>query len=101
MPDSLHQVTEALGSRLTELRARAERLSPLDIHQRMDAIRGEADRHGLDGLEALAHLSAQLALLPGCRVSTGACLAHAADALGARTATERQAVLAAVATRLH
>jgi hypothetical protein len=34
-------------------------------------------------------------------VRTGACLDHAADALAARTAAERQAVLAVVVTRLH
>jgi hypothetical protein len=101
MPDSFDQVTAALTTRLTDLRSSAERLSPLDIHARMDAIRAEADRAGLHALEGLASLSAQLALLPGCRVRTGACLDHAADALAARTAAERQAVLAVVATRLH
>ena len=101
MIDSLDSIDEGLRRRLADLRARAERLSPLDIHCRMDAIRAEADRAGLHALEGLANLSAQLALLPGCRVRTTACLDHAADALAARTATERQAVLAAVATRLH
>jgi hypothetical protein len=101
MTDSLETAGASLHQRLRDLRARAERLSPLDIHARMDAIRAEAERGGFDALEGLAHLSAQLALLPGCRVATGACLDHAADALAARTATERQSVLAAVATRLH
>jgi hypothetical protein len=46
-------------------------------------------------------LSSQLALLPGCRVATHACLDHAEAALAARTDAEQQAVLAAIATRLH
>lgn len=101
MADSLDLAGAALRTRLRDLRTRAERLSPLDIHARMDAIQAEAGRQGLGGLESLARLSAQLALLPGCRVSTGACLDHAADALAATTEGERQAVLAAVAARLH
>ena len=101
MGDKLDHARHDLQARLRDLRSRAHRLSPLDIHARMDAIRAEADREGFAALEGLAYLSAQLALLPGCRVSTGACLDHAADALAARTAAERQAVLAAVATRLH
>lgn len=101
MSDSLDVVGAGLRQRLHDLRSRAAALSPLDIHARMDAIRAEAGRSGFDALEGLAHLSAQLALLPGCRVRTGACLDHAADALAARTSAERQAVLAAIATRLH
>jgi len=101
MTDSPYDPSRDLQRRLQELKSRAERLSPLDIHARMDAIRSAADRAGFDALEGLAHLSAQLALLPGCRVATGACLDHAGDALAARTAAERQAVLAAVAARLH
>jgi hypothetical protein len=101
MGDSPNSIDAGLRRRLNELRARTERLSPLDIHARMDSIRAEAGRAGFDALEGLARLSAQLALLPGCRVRTHACLDHAADALAARTAAERQAVLAAVATRLH
>lgn len=101
MRDSPDQLGSDLRRQLYAIRMRAERLSPLDIHRRMDAIRLAADRAGLDALSNLAGLSAQLALLPGCRVATGACLDHAADAIAARSASERQAVLAAVAARLH
>jgi hypothetical protein len=101
MSDSLGDLHEELQRRLHEIRARAAALSPLDIHARMDAIRGQADRAGLHAMEGLARLSSQLALLPGCRMATNACLDHAEDALAARTSAERQAVLAAVATRLH
>ncbi|GAA4009212.1 hypothetical protein GCM10022280_02520 [Sphingomonas swuensis] len=97
MGDSLRD----LQVRLLDLKSRAARLSPLDIHARMDEIRAEADRGGYDALEGLARLSSQLALLPGCRVATGACLDHAGDALAAASAAERQAVLAAVALRLN
>ena len=101
MSDSLDDVRDELQRRLHELRTRAAALSPLDIHARMDAIRGTADVAGLHAMEGLARLSSQLALLPGCRVATSACLEHAEAALVARTGAERQAVLAAVAARLH
>src|SRR6478672_9715471 len=101
MGDSLDGVRYELQQRLHDLRTRAQRLSPLDIHARMDAIRGAADRAGLHAMEGLARLSSQLALLPGCRVATSACLEHAEDAMAARTQAEHQAILAAVATRLH
>lgn len=101
MGDSLDGIRDELQRRLHDLRSRAAALSPLDIHARMDAIRGTADIAGLHAMEGLARLSAQLALLPGCRVATSACLDHAQEALAARTGDERQAVLAAVAARLH
>ena len=101
MGDSLDGIRNELQQRLHDLRTRAQRLSPLDIHARMDAIRGRADRAGLHAMEGLARLSSQLALLPGCRVATTACLDHAEDALAASTPAEHQAILAAVATRLH
>ncbi|WP_300973189.1 hypothetical protein [Sphingomonas sp. LHG3406-1] len=101
MDDSLDDLRHELQQRLHDIRTRAAALSPLDIHARMDDIRGAADRAGLHAMEGLAHLSSQLALLPGCRVATRACLDHADDALAARTPAERQAVLAAIATRLH
>ncbi len=101
MSDSLGDLHHDLQRRLRDIRTRAEALSPLDIHARMDAIRGAADRAGLHAMEGLARLSSQLALLPGCRVATTACLDQAEDALAARTQAEQQAILAAVATRLH
>lgn len=100
MSDSLDDLRRDLAGRLRDLRTRADRLSPLDIHARMDAIRSEADRAGLSAMEGLARFSSQLALLPGCRVATSACLDHAPDALAAASAAERQAVMAAVALRL-
>ncbi|GLR47589.1 hypothetical protein [Sphingomonas astaxanthinifaciens] len=101
MRDSLDDLRHDLQRRLHDIRSRAEALSPLDIHARMDAIRGEADRAGLHAMEGLARMSAQLALLPGCRVATRACLDHASDAIGAASPAERQAILAAVALRLN
>ena len=101
MSDSVSDLHHELQRRLHDIRTRAAVLSPLDIHARMDAIRGTADRAGLHAMEGLARLSSQLALLPGCRVATSACLAHAEDAMAARTQAEHQAILAAVATRLH
>ena len=97
-PDAM---SRDLSRHLAELRGRAQRLSPLDIHARMDAIRDLAAREGHDGLAELERRSAQLALLPGCRVATAQCLAHVDDALAATSAQHRQAVLASVAVRLH
>ena len=101
MPESLNGLSRDLRRCLHDLHGRAERLSPLDIHARMDAIRDLAIRDGLGGLEDLARRSAQLALLPGCRVATAECLSHLDDALAANSPQQRQAVLAAVAVRLH
>lgn len=101
MGDSLVDLRHELQRRLHDIRSRAAALSPLDIHARMDAIRGTADRAGLQAMVELARMSSQLALLPGCRVATSACLDHAEDALAAKTSAERQAVLAAVAARLQ
>ena len=101
MSESLDQLRHDLGLRLADIQTRADRLSPLDIYRRMDAIRDEASRAGLGAVEALASRSAQLALLPGCRVTVPACLAHAGDALASGAPADRQAILAAVALRMH
>jgi hypothetical protein len=99
--DRLTPLREQIGERLAEFNSRAERLSPLDIHERMDAIRRIAADNGLDALEGLMHRSAQLALLPGHRVATRCCLEHLDEALESRSSSDRTAILAAVAVRLH
>lgn len=101
MDQSIADVSQHLQQRLIAIRGRAARLSPMDMHAAMDAIRSEADRGGLHAMAGLAAMSAQLALLPGCRITTGICLDHAGDALAASTRAEEEAVLAAVAARLH
>ena len=99
--DRLGPVRNQIGERLAEFNSRAERLSPLDIHARMDAIRQIAAANGLDALEALMHRSAQLALLPGHRVATQCCLEHLDEALESNSSSDRTTILAAVAARLH
>lgn len=101
MADKLGQVREQIGERLATFSSRAERLSPLDIHARMDAIRQIAAANGLDALEGLMHRSAQLALLPGHRVATRCCLEHLDEALESRSSGDRTTILAALALRLH
>ena len=101
MSDSLDVMRRDLQDRLHALRSAAPRLSPLTIHRQMDAIRSQAEMAGLSAMEGLAGFSAQLALLPGCKTATRACLDHAGDALGAATVAERQAVMAAIAVRLN
>ena len=99
--DRLGPVRNQIGERIADFSSRAERLSPLDIHARMDAIRQIAADNGLDALEALMHRSAQLALLPGHRVATRCCLEHLDDALQSESRADCTAILAALAVRLH
>lgn len=101
MADTLDQVRRELGDRIAAIHKKAARLSPLDIHAQMDAIRETAALNGLAALEALAHCTAQLALLPGHRVSTRCCLEHMNEALESRSSADCTAILAALAARLH
>ena len=101
MADKLGQVREQISEKLATFSSRAERLSPLDIHARMDSIRQLAAANGLDALEGLMHRSAQLALLPGHRVATRCCLEHLDEALESRSSGDRTTILAALALRLH
>ena len=100
-PGSLSAVRHQLGERIADLNKRAARLSPLDIHAQMDAIREVAAINGLAALECLAHRSAQLALLPGHRVAVQCCLEHMDEALSSSRSTDTNAILAALAIRLH
>ena len=100
-PVSLSDVRHQLGERIADLNKRAARLSPLDIHAQMDAIREVAAINGLAALECLAHRSAQLALLPGHRVSLQCCLEHMDEALTSNRSADTNAILAALALRLH
>ena len=101
MARSLDQVRKQLGDRIADLNKRAPRLSPMDIRAQMDAIREVAAINGLAALECLAHRSAQLALLPGHRVAVRCCLEHMDEALGSDRLTDTNAILAALAIRLH
>ena len=101
MADTLGPVRNEIGERLAEFSSRATRLSPLDIHARMDAIRQIAAANGLEALEGLMHRSSQLALLPGHRVATQCCLEHLDEALHSDSSCDRTAILAALALRLH
>jgi hypothetical protein len=67
----------------------------------MDAIRQLAADHGLAALESLARRTAQLALLPGHRVSMQSCLEHVEEAFDCRSDGECTAMLAALALRLR
>ena len=99
--DSLAKVRNEVGRRIDEIRSAGLRLSPLDLHARMDDIRKLAAAHGLGALESLARSTAQRALLPGCRVTLQSCLEHVEEALDCHSERERTAILAAVAVRLH
>lgn len=99
--DRLGPVWDQIGERLADFTSRAERLSPLDIYSRMDAIRQIAAAHGMDALEALMHRSAQLALLPGHRIATQSCLEHLDEAMASESHSDRTSILAALSLRLH
>ncbi len=101
MAEPLDGVRRQLGDRIAEMHKRAARLSPLDIHAQMDAIRETAAHNGLTALEGLAHCSAQLALLPGHRIATQCCLEHMEEALESRSPGDCATILAALAARLH
>ena len=98
--DKIEPVRNEIGERIAEMHSRADRLSPLDIYARMDAIRQAAAANGLDALEGLTQRSAQLALLPGHRVATRCCLEHAEEALHSQSSSDRTTILAALALRL-
>ena len=99
--DPLSSIRKEIGLRVAEIREQGTRLSPLDLHARMDAIRQLAAVNGLATLECLARHSAQLALLPGHRVATQCCLEHVEEALDSHCASDTTAILAALAVRLH
>ena len=99
--DPLVLVRTQVASRIAEIRDAGPRLSPLALHARMDAIRQLAADHGLAALETLARRTAQLALLPGHRVSMQSCLEHVDEALDCHSERDCTAMLAALAVRLH
>lgn len=99
--DLLATIRKEVGLRIAEIRSTGLRLSPLDLHARMDAIRQLAQAHGLDALEGLARSSAQRALLPGHRVAIQSCLEHIDEALDSLSENDRTTILAALAVRLH
>ena len=99
--DPLAHVRTQVGLRVAEIRDAGPRLSPLALHARMDAIRQLAADHGLAALESLARRTAQLALLPGHRVSMESCLEHVEEAFDCRSEHDCTAMLAALAVRLR
>ena len=99
--DPLAKVRNEVGLRVAEIRQAGPRLSPLDMHAKMDAIRQLAAVNGLAALEGLARHSAQLALLPGHRGAMQCCLEHVSAALDSQSEADRTAILAALAVRLH
>jgi len=99
--DPLALVRSQIGARIAEIQERGPRLSPLDLHSRMDAIRQMAAEHGMVALEGLARCTAQMALLPGHRVAMRSCLEHIDEAIDSRSSKDCTTILAALAVRLH
>ena len=99
--DPLATLRNEVGLRVAEIRSAGPRLSPLDLHARMDSIRELAAANGLAALEGLARCSAQLALLPGHRVAMQSCLEHVDEALDSHSPADCTVILAALAIRLH
>ncbi len=99
--DPLAKVRNEIGLRLAEIRNAGPRISRLDLHARMDAIRQLAAINGLAALESLARSTAQRALLPGHRMAMRTCFEHIDEALDSRSPADSNAILAAFAIRLH
>ena len=100
--DSLNIVRLRLGERIAEIEQRIARLKPVDICAKMEAIRAMAAEHGMAALEGLADYGAHHALMPGYDQATRACLDHMNEALYSDDAAhDREAILAALAVRLH
>lgn len=99
--DPLALVRSQIGARIADIQNRGARLSPIDLHGRMDAIRQMAAEHGMVALEGLARCTAQMALLPGHRVAMRTCLEHIDEALDSRSSGDCTTILAALAVRLH
>jgi hypothetical protein len=99
--DPLAHVRTQVGLRVAEIRDAGPRISPMALHARMDAIRQLAADHGLAALESLARRTAQLALLPGHRVTMKSCLEHVEEAFDCHSDRDCTAMLAALAVRLH
>ena len=99
--DPLANVRTQVGLRMAEIRNAGPRLSPLELYEKMDAIRRLAVAHGLSTLEGLARCSTQLALLPGHRVAVQCCLEHVEEAIDSQSPQDCQTILAALAVRLH
>ena len=99
--DPLALVRSQIGARVAEIQQLGQRLSPLDLHARMDSIRQLAAEHGMVALEGLARYTTQLALLPGHRVAMRSCLEHIDEALDSHSSRDCTTILAALAVRLH
>ncbi len=99
--ESLSIVRSRIGERIAEIELRAERLKPIDIAAKMEAIRNLAAEHGMTALEGLADYGAHHAMMPGHRAATRACLSHMDEALVSNTPSDRESILAALAMRLH
>ena len=100
--DSLSIVRARIGERIAEVERRMAKLKPVDICARMEAIRALASEHGMAALEGLADFGTHHALMPGYAQATRACLDHMNEALDSNDAAhDREAILAALAVRLH
>jgi hypothetical protein len=99
--DGISKAVSEIGRKVAEIHERGPRLSPLDLHSRMDEIRRIASINGMGTLEELARCSAQLALLPGHRVAVRSCLEHVDEAIAGTSPSDCNAILAALALRLH
>jgi hypothetical protein len=99
--DPLAHVRTQVASRIAEIRDAGPRISPLALYARMDSIRQLAADHGLAALESLAHRTAELALLPGHRISMQSCLEHVDEAFDCHSDHDCTAMLAALAVRIR
>ena len=99
--DPLGIIRDQVARTIAQLELTSARLSPFDLHARLEAVRELAAIHGFDALEGLARRSAHEALLPGHRIATRTCLDRISDALLSESPADRTTILASLAVRLH
>jgi hypothetical protein len=99
--DKISSARMMIGQRLADLEVSMPRLAPQTISRRMEDIRALAARHGLAALEGLADYGAHHAVMPGGRTAVRNCFDHVREALGSDRPSDREAILASLAIRLH
>ena len=99
--DTLARIRDQVAQRVAQLELTSARLSPFDLHSRLEALCVLAAANGFDALEGLARRTAREALLPGHRIAMRTCLDRIGDALLSESSTDRTTILASLAVRLH
>ena len=99
--ERLRDIRRQVGRKVDAILAAGQRLSPLDLHARLEEIRLLAVDNNLPALESLARASAQMTLLPGHRTCMASAFEHVEEAFDCTSERDTSAMLAALALRLN